>query len=150
MSDIYDEFDANVDTDGLAKDVKDAENGGDRRDVPHGKYEVGVNRIELKKSNSGKPMVSIWFKVLAGEFKGSLIFFNQVITQGFQIHIVNELCRKLSDGKVKMEFVNYKQYNQLLLDVFEVSGNYEYALNYKAGKNDFSEYKIEDVFELED
>ena len=40
-------------------------------------------------------MVTCWMKIVEGEYKGSLIFMNQVVTQGFQIHIVNEFVRSL-------------------------------------------------------
>ena len=41
-------------------------------------------------------MVSIWFKIVSdGDYKGSILFYNQVITQGFQIHNCNELLRKM-------------------------------------------------------
>ena len=83
---IFDEFDANFDTAGLAKDAAEAaKNGNTRREVPHGTYEVEINKLELGKSKKGDPMFSCWFKILAGEYKGSLIFMNQIVTQGFQI-----------------------------------------------------------------
>ena len=88
MANIFDKWDKDIDTEGLANDVKEAaENGGgDYKEVPHGDYEVAVQQMELKASKKGDPMVSIWFKILEGEFKGSIIFYNQVITQGFQVH----------------------------------------------------------------
>ena len=105
MANIWDEFDKAIDTDGLAKDTEEAAENGGRREVPHDTYEISIQKLELVKSKSkGDPMVTCWMKVLEGEYKGSLIFMNQVITQGFQVHIVNEflrsLCavRRLADG----------------------------------------------------
>ena len=148
---IWDKFDKEVDTEGLAADVAAAaENGsGTYKEVPHGKYEVAVNKMELTASKKGDPMVSIWFKIVSdGEYKGSLIFFNQVVTQGFQIHIVNELLRAMDSG-VEIEFKTYKQYGNMLMDVFEaIDGNFEFGLDYAKGKKDFSTYEITDVFEV--
>lgn len=146
----WDKFDNAIDTKGLAEDVKEAaENGQSFKEVPHGDYEVAVDKLELVASKAGDPMVSIWFKVLAGDFKGSRIFMNQVITQGFQIHIVNELLRSMDTG-VEIEFVTYKQYGNLLMDVMEaIDGNLEFALSYKEGKKGFSTYEITEVFEVE-
>lgn len=60
---IWDKFDNAIDTKGLANDVKDAqENGASFKEVPHGDYEVAVDKIELTASKAGDPMVSIWFK----------------------------------------------------------------------------------------
>ncbi len=68
---IFDEFDANFDTAGLAKDAAEAaKNGNTRREVPHGTYEVEINKLELGKSKKGDPMFSCWFKILTGEYKG--------------------------------------------------------------------------------
>jgi hypothetical protein len=154
--DLFSKWDETIDTEGLAKDVAEAaENGGGNyKEVPHDTYEVAVDKIELKASKAGDPMVSIWFKVVSeGEYKGSLIFMNQVITQGFQIHIVDEFLRALTaecaDAPV-IEFKNYKQYNELLMDVAEaIDGKFEYALKYGKNKKDFNTFEIEEVFVLE-
>lgn len=147
---IWDKFDNAIDTKGLADDVKEAaENGQSYKEVPHGDYEVAIDKMELLASSKGDPMVTVWFKVLTGEYKGSRIFMNQVITQGFQIHVVNELLRSMDTG-VDIEFVTYKQYGNLLMDVMEaIDGNLEFALSYKEGKKGFSTYEITEVFEVE-
>lgn len=149
---IWDKFDKTVDTEGLAQDVKEAaENGvGNYKEVPHGTYEVSVEKMELVESKKGDPMVTIWFKIVSdGEYKGSLIFFNQVVNQGFQIHIVNDLIRSM-DVDVDTDFVSYNQYGNMLMDAFEqINGNLEFALKYGEGKKGFSTYEITEVFEVE-
>ncbi len=155
---IFDKWDRNIDTAGLAADVEEAAaNGGQGtyKEVEPGDYEVAIQQMELKASKAGDPMVSIWFKVVSdGEFKGSLIFMNQVILQGFQVHIVNELLRSLvsemEDAPV-IEFKNYKQYSELIMDVQEaITDNYEYALKYGKNKKGYSTFEITEVFALED
>lgn len=149
--DLWDEFDEKIDTEGLAKDAKEAaENGGgDYKEVPLGTYEVEVNKLELKKSKKGDPMLSVWFKILTGEYKGSLIFYNQVMTQGFGIHNANEMLRNLDSG-VDIEFTNFKKYHEMLLDVLEaVEGTLEYALEYGENNKGYNTYKIIDVFDKE-
>ena len=154
---IFDKWDESVDVEGLAKDVQEAaENGtGNYKEVPHGNYEVSINKLELTSSKKGDPMVTIWFKIVSdGEYKGSLIFMNQVVNQGFQIHIANEILRSLvaeCNSVPEIEFKNYKQYHELLMDIFEaIDDNFEFALAYKKGKKDFSTYEITDVYPLED
>lgn len=146
----FSKFDKSVDLDGLREDIKEAQEngGGDYKEVPHGEYEVSIEKMELVESKKGDPMVSIWFNVVSGDYRNSKIFYNQVITKGFQIHLVNELLRSLESDLV-VEFETYKQYSELLLDIHEnVDGKFEYALNYdeKKGYNTFS---ISEVFELE-
>lgn len=152
MSVNYEKFDNQVDLEGLKKDLAEAkENGGtgEYKDVPVGKYEVSVHKMELVESKKGDPMVSIWFKILAGEYKGSYLFFNQVITQGFQIHLLNELLRSM-ETEMDIDFESYSQYAQLLMDVHEcVDGQLEFAIDYDENNKGFKTFKIEEVFEVE-
>ena len=118
MANVWDEFDKAYDLDGLNKDLKDNENNsGNYREVPHGTYEVAVNKMELAKSKKGKPMVSIWFKIAAGEFAGSLIFYNQVIDNSFGIHSNNDLLRSMDLDCVN----NLGEHDH---DVFQSFGQY--------------------------
>ena len=132
----------------MQKDVKDAQdNNKEFEKVPHGEYEVKVDKMELKSSKKGDPMVSIWFTILEGKYKKSKLFLNQVITQGFQIHIVNELLKSMKTDLV-IEFVDYKQYAELLLDVAEEcdTNNLEFALKYEDNKG-YDKFTITEVFE---
>ena len=154
---IFDKWDNSIDTKGLAEDIKQASIDGENRtykEVEPGEYEVSVEQMEVKASSKGDPMVSIWFKIVSdGEYKGSMIFMNQVITQGFQVHIVNELLRAMieecSDAP-EIEFKTYKEYAELVMDVHEaISGNFEYALKYGQNKKGFNTFEITEVFVLE-
>lgn len=153
---IFAQWDNAIDVDGLQKDIQEAaQNGsGSFKEVPHGKYEVAIEKMELKASKAhNDPMVSVWMKICDGEFKDSLIFMNQVITKGFQIHIVNEFLRSLiqncTDAPV-VEFKSYSQYANLLMDIHElIADSFEYAVDY-GQKNNFNTFKITEVFALED
>lgn len=151
MANIWEKFDKAIDVEGLQKDVQEAaKNGANYREVPHGEYEVKIEKLELVESKAGDPMVTVWFKVLAGDYKGSMIFMNQVITKGFQIHIMNEFLRSLDSG-YDVEFRSYSQYGQLLMDIHEaIDGELEYLLKYSEGKKGFSNYEIVDVYEVEE
>lgn len=158
--DMFSRWDKEIDTEGLQNDIAEAAtNGGNGtyKEVPHGNYEVAVQQMELKASKKGDPMVSIWFKIVSdGDYKGSILFYNQVITQGFQIHNCNELLHKMveemgADMPV-VEFKSYKQYSELLMDIYEgIADNFEYALKYTANKKnkDFSDFEVTEVFILE-
>ena len=142
----FSKFDKMVDIDGLKKDIADAEaNGGgaDFKEVPHGSYEVAID----------KPMATCWMKIVSdGEFKGQRIFMNQVITQGFQIHMMNAFLRSLlpEGSGIDVEFTGYAEYNDLLLDIAEyVDGDFEYGLEYGENSKGFDTFKITDIFELD-
>ncbi|MGL5766297.1 MAG: DUF669 domain-containing protein [Sarcina sp.] len=149
MAEIWEEFDNVVDVEGLKKDAQDAaENGGGNyKEVPIGTYEIEIDKLELKKTKKGDPMLSCWMKISEGEFKGSIIFYNQVLTSGFGLHNANEFLKSLDSG-VDVEFNNFKQYNTLLLDVLEsVNGNLAYQLEYGKNSKGYNTYAITDVFE---
>lgn len=146
----FEKWNSKVDLKGLQEDIKSAkENTGNKEyeKVPYGKYEVKITKLELRESKKGDPMVSCWFEILEGKYKKSKLFMNQVITQGFQIHNVNEFLRSLKTD-VEIEFVDYKQYNDLLLDVAEDcdSNGLEFALNYEDNKG-YDKFTITEVFE---
>ncbi len=112
--------------------------------VPEGKYEVKIEKLELVESKKGDPMVSCWFKILGGKYKGNRIFMNQVVTQGFQIHIVNEFLRSL-DTEIAIDFSGYHQYSNMLMDAAEEASQFVYVLDYGKNKG-FPTFKITDVF----
>lgn len=146
----FSKFDKKVDLEGLKNDIADAEEngGGSFKEVPHDTYEVAITKLELDESKKGDPMVKVWFKILDGEYKNSLIFVNQVITQGFQIHIMDEFLRSL-ETDIDIIFESYSQYADMLMDIFEtIDGNYEYGLKYGENKG-FNTFEITEVFELD-
>lgn len=147
----FSKFDKQVDLEGLKQDIMEAEEngGGDFKEVPHGKYEVAITKLELTESKKGDPMVSVWFKVTNGEYEGSLIFMNQVITQGFQIHIADEFLRSL-ETTVDVQFESYSQYAEMLADIFEeIEDKVEFVLDYGENKKGYNTFEIIDSFEVE-
>lgn len=152
MANLFEKFNKQFDIEGLKKDVQDVSNnsgGGDYKNVPYGEYEVAVEKMELKESSKGNPMLSIWFKVLsAGEFEGSILFYNKVLTKGFFIHQACELMRSFETG-VEIEFDDFEQFNDVIENVFESvqDAGLEFALKYSQNKKGFDKYEITDVFE---
>ena len=147
-------FDKAVDMTEVKKDIKDAENNSDDYPtIPDDTYEVSVAQMELKTSKKGDPMLSIRFKIEAGEFKGNLIFYNGVMQPssqyiGFQVHNNDEMLRSLKvfeDDEV--EFNGFKDYADLIMDIAEeVSDNDDYQYKLKQSTNaknkDFKDLEI--------
>ena len=147
----WDKFDSNVDVEGINKDLQNnKENFGEFKEVPLGEYEVRVNKMELTTSKKGDPMLAIRFKILNGPFKNSLVFYNQVLTLGFQIHMANEMLRSFDTGiEIPREFKGYSALNELILDVSEEidAQGLEYALKYDENKKGYKTFEIMEVFE---
>lgn len=149
MSNIWSKFDKTIDAEGLKKDIEAAAEGNmDFKEVPEGQYEVKITKMEPTTSKKGSPMLSIWFKVLSGEYEGSLIFYNQVLSQGFGIHNANEFMRSFDSG-IDVEWKSMSQYADLILDIAEaVDGKLEFALDYSKNNKGYHVYKITDVYEV--
>jgi len=150
MSNIWEKFDKNIDVEGLKKDAVEASQGNsDFKEVPHGDYEVKIDKLELRESKKGSPMLTIWFKIISGEYNSSLIFYNQVLSSGFGLHKSKEMLKSLDSG-IDVDFESFSQYNDMLMDIAESVESLEYQLSYTANKKNpsFNEYEIVEVFEV--
>lgn len=131
-------------------DVKSIEKN-DKRDypeIPYGEYEVKITKLELVSNSKDKPMVICRFKILDGKYKNSMIFMNQVVTQDFQIHIINEFLRSLDSG-IEVEWLgSYSKYADLIDNIFDAitEEKLEYALDYSSTDKGYGKYKITEVF----
>lgn len=147
----YSKFDDMVDLKGLKNDVKEAEDKGSSFDeVPHGSYEVKIDKMELTESKNGDPMVTIWFKILEGKQKDRLIFMNQVIIKGFQVHLMNVFLKSF-DTDADVHFETYTQYAKLIEYIKDYIGmnGLEFELEYGERKG-YNTFKIVQVFEPDD
>lgn len=145
----FDKFNKMFDVEGLKADIEEAAAfvPGEYVEVPCGTYEVKLTQLELGESKtSGNPMVKARFKVLAGDYKGQTIFYNQVVKEGFQIHIVNQFLRSMETG-LDIAFENWVSWANLLGDVFKaVDKKKEFALEYGETNKGFKTYAIKEVF----
>lgn len=148
----FSKFDEAIKLDDLKKNIEEASlnDGGDFKEVPLGDYEIEIAKLELTTSKKGDPMLSCWMKILEGDYEGSMIFMNQVVTQGFQIHLANKFLRSLVEGlDVTVEFISYSQYAELILDIAEaIDGTREYLIAYGERKG-FNTFDIKKVYNLE-
>lgn len=156
---IFEKYASKINAEALAASQQEinANGGGEREEVPVGKYEVEVTNLECKLTKETKrPMVSIWFKILEGDFKNSIIFYNGVFHEDWMRHrVVKMLSTLLNDDKHQAEInlilksTNIDEINQFCLDIHEeIDGKFEYLLNYGSDKG-YSTYDIEEVFVLE-
>lgn len=132
----------------MLKDIEDLEAGksikGDYPEVPLGKYEIVPERFELKMSKNGNPMMVVWLRIVAGEFKKSMIFANFVMKSAFGIHNAKKFLKQLDeDGNIT--FTSFEQFEVMLLGVQEaIAGKVSYVLNYGEDKKGYKTYAIED------
>lgn len=152
----FDKIDRTVDLKGLQADVNEAKKNGGTSDyptIPAGKYDVKIDKMEIRgtKADPNRPMLSVSFKILAGEYKNQHIWMNRVLygTKNDSNMIASAVgfLDKLESG-VAVSFESYKQFSQLVLDIAEaIDGSLEYAVEYDDSK--FNSVSIVEVFEAE-
>lgn len=148
---------SDIDLNAINESLKDIEaNSNTGEDVPVGKYEVKIDKIELKSTQKGMPMGFIQFRIQSGEHKNKCLFYNQVLVgtdkktgqpTAFGIHNFNKFLKSL-DSRVDIKFVDFNQYENLLLDIAEAVYPLIYEIQYSR-KKDFPVYEILGVFEDE-
>ena len=84
---------------------------------------VTVKNMELTASRNDEPMVLVTFT----SEEGQDILFKQIITQKFQINMVNALLKDF-DTETDIRFESYTQYNDLINQVSGKTCNRKYNL----------------------
>lgn len=157
---IFDKYAKNINADELKasqKEITENAQGGDYKEVPVGKYEVAVTKMECKLTKeTKKPMVSIWFKILEGDYENSLIFYNGVFDQDWMRHRVVKLLSALLNDTTHEAEINLilksgkvNEINDFVMDIQEeIDGKFEYLLDY-GNRKGFSTYNIDEVYTLD-
>lgn len=148
----FEKFQQQFPADEITKAVEEAkENGGISDKIPDGEYRCKVEKMELKESRKGAPMCSIMFRIVAGDFKKYCLFYNRVLAgtknDGFMIKGCNDFLDSLDSG-IDVEFKNWEQYNNLILDIFEAitADKLEYTVSVE-NDGDFANLEIVDIIE---
>lgn len=164
----FSKFDKTINQEQLNKQLEEAKNNpqGEGLDTPKGDYVAKVEKMELGATKDGRPMFKVQLRVIeAGEnanddvieylkhFKNKkpCLFMNRVIygtkNDANMIQSVIGWLQKL-EPSVTVEFKNYSQFADLILDIFEeVADAVELEVNYDPDA--FNSISIEEVFELE-
>ena len=149
----FSKFDATINQEELTKQLEEAKNNPQQSDkeVPAGNYTVKVEKMEVGATKDGRPMFKVQCRILEGEFKKWCLFMNRVIygtkNDANMIQSVIGWLQKL-EPSVTVEFKNYSQFADLILDIFEeVADAVELEVNYDPDA--FNSISIEEVFELE-
>ena len=150
-------FDNKVDLEALQKQIKEAK-GTDFADVPSGTYIVSIEKMEIKLTKAkDKIIFAVQCKIKEGEQANRMIFFNRVISgnktterwnDGEAIKSVCTWVNKLlGDDEEPVAFVNYQDFADQILDVFQcIQGRIEVEVEYKS--DNFHSITINEVFDL--
>ena len=155
---IFEKYSSKINSEELAasqKEIQANATSTDRPEIPAGKYEVKVDNIEAKNSKNGNPMVSIQFRILAGKFEKSCIFYNGVFHEDWMRHRVAKMLSDLIADGDNTAMVNLilkgslSEVNNFCMDVAEdiSAKKLEYLLDYGVDKKGYQTYKIAEVYE---
>lgn len=151
--DDFSKFDSMVDLNELSKQIEEAKkNTSDFPEVKKGEYRVKLHKLELGKTKDQRPCVKGQFKILEGEFKNSLVFYNRAIygtkNDGNMIASAIGFLNSLepTEDVGPIVFQSYSQFADLLLDVAEdCADELEYMIKYDPDA--FNSISIVKVFE---
>ena len=153
----------------LSKQLEEAKNNapqGDSLETPAGNYVAKIEKMEIGATKDGRPMFKVQLRVIeAGEdaseevveylrhFKNKkpCLFMNRVIygtkNDANMIQSVIGWLQKL-EPSVTVEFKNYSQFADLVLDIFEeVADAVELDVDYDSKA--FNSISISEVFDAE-
>lgn len=150
----FSKFDNAINEVELAKQLEEAKNNAPQsdREVPAGNYTVKIEKMEVGLTKTDKrPMFKVQCRILDGEFKKWCLFMNRVIygtkNDANMINSVIGWLEKL-EPSVPVEFKNYSQFSELVLDIFEeVADAVELDVSYDPEA--FNSISIEEVFDAE-
>lgn len=156
---IFEKYADKINADDLKasqQEIQNNSNGGTREDVPVGKYEVKVDKLECKKSKAGNLMVSIWFRIMTGKFEKSVIFYNGVFHEDWMRHRVAKILSDLLDDgdrtaeiNLILKTDNMQVINDFCMDIHEsIDGRLEYLLDYGLSKG-YNTYTIAEVYDAQ-
>lgn len=128
----WSEFDNMVD-DKMLEKIKDLESGkqnSEHPEVPHGEYDVVVEKLELGVSKKGNPMTTVWLRIIEGQWADSIIFANLVMSKDYGIFNTKKFVKSLQPS-VPVVFENFTQWDILIKGIAEeLCDKYIYTLKY--------------------
>lgn len=129
------------------------------QEVPNGKYDCALEKLELGENKDKKPMVKAMFRIVRGDYKKQCLFYNGVMAandpeyNGFVIHNVLEFLRSLQvldDSEIDFDG-NFRDFDNLLMDIAEESEGltFEIEKSIRTAKDgrEFTRLDITDVYE---
>lgn len=150
----FSKFDEQVNLNQLKKDAEEIKKNGGTGDYPEideGNYRCKIEKLEVKETKDGRPMLSAMFRITEGDHKKSCLFMNRVLygTKN-DANMIASACGWLESLEPSEEigpvvFNGYADFANLVLDIAEDVAELEYDVYYDPSA--FNNISISDVFE---
>lgn len=134
-----------------SEEIKKNGGTGDYPDIEAGTYHGKFEKLEVKETKDGRPMLSVMFRITEGERKKSCLFMNRVLygtkNDANMIASAEGWLDSLepSDEIGAVIFEDYDQFADLVLDIAEDIAELEYDVEYDPDA--FNSIHIEEVYE---
>lgn len=154
----YSKFDEKVDLDALQKEVAEAP---DYADVPKGNYICTLDKMELVETKDGSGLnLAVVFKVAEGDHKGRNLQRYQKVcgnkttekwNDGRAIKMacdwLNEFCANSAIDVDEVEFVNYADFGEAILDIYQEAHGLQFDLDWDAKAFGMNCLKVNEAFD---
>ena len=150
----FKKFDEQVNLDQLKKDAEEIKKNGGTGDYPEieeGTYRGRFEKLEVKETKDGRPMLSAMFKITEGDHKKACLFYNRVLygTKN-DANMIASACGWLENLEPSEEvgpvvFNSYSDFADLVLDIAEDIAELEYDVYYDPDA--WNTISVEDVYE---
>lgn len=160
MSNIFDKFDKQVNTEELSKQVKEAAQNSNYESAPAGKYEAKIESMELGMTKDQRPMFKVQMRLkkglgeaeaayIAKYKKAPCVFMNRVIfgTKN-DANMIASLMGWLNSTNIYAEtlvFTSYGELADLVLDMAEDAQKLTFEIEYD--ESNFNSISIVDTFD---
>lgn len=154
----FSKFDKEVNVDQLKKDISEAqENGfGDYKEVTKGSYTCTIDKLEVRETKDGRPMLSSQFRIVGDEegnkcdFTKQCIFMNRVLygtknDANMIASAVGWLKSLAPSDDIDVSFESYSKFADLVMDIEEDVADLQYIVKYDPDA--FNNISIDDVLE---
>lgn len=134
-----------------AEEIKKNGGTGDYPEIEEGTYHGKFEKLEIKATKDGRPMLSAMFRITEGERKKGCLFMNRVLfgtkNDANMIASAEGWLETLEPSEEigPVIFENYDQFEELVLDIAEDIAGLEYDVYYDPDA--FNNIHIEDVYE---
>lgn len=149
----FENFNDNIDWGSIEENLKakpkKEESKKEFKEIPDGNYFVDVERLELRESKNGNPMVSAMFRIKEGEFANQCMFMNQVVTNPVGLEIALKFLQSLECDGVGFDSIkSYDDVAQKAEACYEciVENKYYYEVEQKTNDKGFKSVFVVDSF----
>lgn len=140
MQKAYSNLDIELNINSIKQEYEDKKKEFDL--LPMGQYTGTLEKLQPLLSSTGKPMISVEFKVQSEEYKNRHYFYNFMIHNGTGIYFAIKFLKCLNTKIIPITFENYTQFEKLIEEIKNISINNSYMFIVSKTSNNYDKIDI--------